>query len=159
MRMALAFAFLAATGCAALAGDSEPVIVIPSRPGVPVIINGRDVSYAVLEGDWGLGKGVHYQPTVYPTNWRGVYKPPAAHYYPHTGQMPGYGRLEIDTPPQNLPEAESYYRNYSMESQPTLPTPPSAAVPFDPPPIILAPRDRRDFDGQRPPLRPRPRGP
>jgi hypothetical protein len=160
MRMALAFAFLAATGCAALAGDSEPAIVIPSRPGVPVIINGRDVSYAVLEGDWGLGKGVHVQPTAYPTNWRPILKPPAAHYYPHTGQAPGYGRLEIDTPAQNLPQAESYYRSYTMESQPTLPTPPSAAVPFDPPPIILAPRDHRDgADGHRAPVRPGRHGP
>ena len=69
MRMALAFAILAATGCAAVA-DSGPVIVIPSRPGVPLIVNGRDISYAVLEGDWGLGKGVHVQPTVYPGNWQ-----------------------------------------------------------------------------------------
>ena len=36
--------------------DSGPVIVIPSRPGVPVIINGRDASYAVVEGDWGLSR-------------------------------------------------------------------------------------------------------
>ena len=36
--------------------DSGPVIVIPSRPGVPVVINGRDASYAVVEGDWGLSR-------------------------------------------------------------------------------------------------------
>ena len=36
--------------------DGGPVIVIPSRPGVPVIINGRDASYAVVEGDWGLSR-------------------------------------------------------------------------------------------------------
>ena len=36
--------------------DSGPVIVIPSRPGIPVIINGRDASYAVVEGDWGLSR-------------------------------------------------------------------------------------------------------
>lgn len=33
-----------------------PAIVIPSRPGIPVIINGRDASYAVVEGDWGLSR-------------------------------------------------------------------------------------------------------
>jgi len=139
MRMALAFAILAATGCAAFA-DTEPVLVIPSRPGVPVIVNGRDVSFAVLEGDWGLGKSVHVQPTVYPGNWRQSYKPAVGHYYPHTGHMPGYGRLEIETPSRHLPQAQSYHRAWGVESQPT---PPSAAVPFDPPQIILAPRGRR----------------
>src|SRR4051812_19634259 len=36
--------------------DSGPVIVIPSRPGIPIVINGRDASYAVVEGDWGLAR-------------------------------------------------------------------------------------------------------
>ena len=144
MRTAIALAFLLATAVAALAGDAEPVVVVPSRPGVPVIINGREVSYAVLEGDWGLAKGVHYQPTIYPSNWRPIEKPPVGHYYPHTGEMPGYGRLEIDTPPQRLPQAESYYRSWSAESQPTPASPPNIAVPFDPPPIIVAPRDFDD---------------
>src|SRR5258708_19111283 len=46
------FAFAPASAWA----DSGPVIVIPSRPGVPVVINGRDASYAVVEGDWGLSR-------------------------------------------------------------------------------------------------------
>ena len=56
--------FLAVGACAAspslaaapARADSGPVIVIPSRPGVPVVINGRDASYAVVEGDWGLAR-------------------------------------------------------------------------------------------------------
>ena len=40
----------------ARAEGEGPVIVIPSRPGVPVVINGRDASYAVVEGDWGLSR-------------------------------------------------------------------------------------------------------
>jgi hypothetical protein len=144
MRAALAFAFLLTTCVAALAGDTEPVVVVPSRPGVPIIINGHEVSYAVLEGDWGLGKGVHIQPTIYPSHWQPIEKPPVGHYYPHTGQMPGYGRLEIETPPQHLPQAESYYRSWSAESQPTPASQPNAAVPFDPPPIIVAPRQWND---------------
>ena len=40
-------------------------IVIPGRPGVPIIISGVDASYAVVEGDWGLGQGTQVQPTVY----------------------------------------------------------------------------------------------
>lgn len=153
MRAALAFAFLVTTAVAAFAGDSEPVVVIPSRPGVPVIINGRDVSYAVLEGDWGLAKGVHIQPTVYPSNWRPIEKPPVGHYYPHTGHMPGYGRLEIETPPRHLPQAESYYRSWSAESQPTPASPPNVAVPFEPPPIIVAPHEFND-DRRHMPFRP-----
>src|SRR6266704_2378201 len=121
MRMALTFAFLLATGVAAVASDTEAVVVVPSRPGVPIIINGREVSYAMLEGDWGLAKGVHYQPTIYPSNWQ-----------------------PIETPPQRLPQAESYYRSWSAESQPTPASPPNVAVPFDPPPIIVAPRDWDD---------------
>ena len=59
-RVAASFAVVLA-GFAALApatarADSGPVIVIPSRPGVPVVINGRDASYAVVEGDWGLSR-------------------------------------------------------------------------------------------------------
>ena len=140
MRSALALAIMVATGGAAAAGDTGPSIVVPSRPGVPVIVDGLDIAYAVVEGDWGLGKSIHVTPTVYWSNWRGSYKPPAGHYYPHTGQMPGYGRLEIDTPSRN-PGPESYFRSWSAESQPT---PPTVGVPFDPPPIILAPRGHRN---------------
>ena len=50
---------------AAVASDTGPTIVIPGRAGVPVIINGSDASFGVVEGDWGLGKGVHVQPVVY----------------------------------------------------------------------------------------------
>jgi hypothetical protein len=144
MRIAIALALLLTSGAAAFAGDAEPVIVSPARPGVPIIINGHEVSYAVLEGDWGLAKGVHTQPTIFPSNWRPIEKPPVGHYYPHTGNMPGYGRLEIETPPQNLPEAPTYYRSWSAESQPTPASPPNVAVPFDPPPVILAPREWND---------------
>ena len=131
MRARLALAILIGTTAAALA-DSGPVIVIPGRPGVPIIINGVDASYAVVEGDWGLGKGVHVQPTVYggriidPT-------PNVAHYYPSAGNMPGYGRLEIEPPP-----AESYHQSWSAQSTPQVEQP---AVPFYPPPIIVAPQN------------------
>ena len=138
MRAGLALAILIGTTAAALA-DSGPVIVIPGRAGVPIIINGVDASYAVVEGDWGLGKGVHVQPTVY----GGRYVDPApnvAHYYPSAGHMPGYGRLEIE-PPANrkLPQpAESYYRSWSAQS---TPQPVQPAVPFYPPPVIVAPQN------------------
>jgi hypothetical protein len=138
MRAGLALAFLIGTTAAALA-DSSPVLVIPGRAGVPIIINGVDASYAVVEGDWGLGKGVHVTPTVY----GGRYVDPipnVGHYYPSAGHLPGYGRLEIE-PPANrmLPQpAESYHQSWSAQS-PSQPVQP--AVPFYPPPIIVAPRN------------------
>ena len=137
MRAGLALALLIGTTAAALA-DSSPVLVIPGRPGVPIIINGVDASYAVVEGDWGLGKGVHVQPTVYGGRFVDP-RPNVAHYYPSAGHMPGYGRLEIE-PPANrkLPQpAESYHQSWSAQS---TPQPPQPEVPFYPPPIILAPQ-------------------
>src|ERR1700682_2237062 len=93
MRAGFALAILIGTTATAFAGGGFE-IVIPGRPGVPVIINGVDASYAVVEGDWGLGKGVHVQPTVY----GGRYIDPApnvGHYYPSAGQLPSYRGLAI----------------------------------------------------------------
>ena len=78
---------------------------------MPIIINGVDASWAVVESDWGLAKNVHVQPTVY--GGRLVDPGPnVGHYYPSAGHVPGYGRLEIQ-PPANrkLPQpAESYHQ-------------------------------------------------
>jgi hypothetical protein len=137
MRAAFALAVLIGTTSTALAGSSSPVIVIPGRPGVPIIINGVDASYAVVEGDWGLAKGIHVQPTVYGGHFVDP-EPNVGHYYPSAGHQPGYGRLEIE-PPANrkLPKpAESYHDSVSAESmsQPVQPE-----VPLYPPPVIAAP--------------------
>ena len=137
MRTGLVLAILIGTTAAALA-EGGPVLVIPGRPGVPIVINGVDASYAVVEGDWGLGKGWHVTPTVY----GGRYYDPTltvGHYYPSAGQQPGYGRLEIE-PPANrkLPQpAESYHDSWSAQSAPPAPQP---EVPLYPPPIIVAPQ-------------------
>ena len=137
MRTGLALAILIGTTAAALA-DSAPVLVIPGRAGVPVIINGVDASYAVVEGDWGLSKNTHVTPTVY----GGRYVDPVpnvGHYYPSSGHLPGYGRLEIE-PPANrkLPQpAESYHDSWSAHSAPPAP---QTEVPLYPPPIIVAPQ-------------------
>jgi hypothetical protein len=138
MRAGFAVAILIGTTWTALA-DSGPVKVIPGRPGVPIIINGVDVSYAVLEGDWGLGKGVHVQPTVYGGHAVDP-EPNVGHYYPSAGRSPGYGRLEIQ-PPTNrkLPQpAESYHESWSSQSAPPKAQP---EVPFYPPPVIIAPQN------------------
>jgi hypothetical protein len=138
MRIGLALAILIGTSAAALA-DSGPVLVIPGRPGVPIIINGVDASYAVVEGDWGLGSRVRVTPTVYGGRYVDP-TPNVGHYYPSDGRLPGYGRLEIE-PPANrkLPQpAESYHQSWSAQSTPQAVQP---QVPFYPPPVILAPQN------------------
>jgi hypothetical protein len=134
MRAAFALAILIGTTWTALAGSNGPYIVIPGRPGVPIIINGVDASYTVVEGDWGLGKGIHVQPTVY--GGRPIIEPPVGHYYPSSGREPGYGRLEIEPPGKPRP-AESFHESWSAQS---TPQPPQPEVPFYPPPVIVAPQ-------------------
>lgn len=136
MRSVTALALLIGATPAALAGGGFDR-VIPGRPGVPVIINGIDASYAVVEGDFGLGKGIHVEPTIYGGR-RIDPVPHVGHYYPTLGQRPGYGRSEIE-PPANraLPQpAESYNRTWSSQS---APLPPTSDVPENPPPIIVTP--------------------
>jgi hypothetical protein len=140
MRIGVTLALFIATNSAAFAGGGFE-IVIPGRPGVPVIINGLDASYAVVEGDWGLARGTHVVPTVYGGRYIDPL-PHVGHYYPSAGRLPGYGRIEIE-PPANriLPQpAESYYRSWSSQS---APLPAQSNVPVNPPEIIYAPQDNR----------------
>ena len=156
MRAAVTLAILVGTAGAAWAGSNGPYFVIPGRPGVPVIINGVDASYSVVEGDWGLGKGIHVQPTVYgghPVEPA----PPIGHYYPSSGHLPGIGRLEIESADKPRP-AESFHQSWSAESrQQQEPVPPY------PPPVIMAPpynqnSIQQNFGNPRPEPRD-PRGP
>ena len=143
MRIGVTLALFIAMTSAAFAGGGFD-IVIPGRPGVPVIINGIDASYAVVEGEWGLGRGEQVQPTIYGGRYVD-FAPNVGHYYPSAGRMPGYGRLEIE-PPANrrLPQpAESYHQSWSAQS---APLPAQSNVPVNPPEIIYAP----DYDRRRP---------
>jgi len=125
-------------GMAALAADSGPVIVIPGRLGTPVIINGVDVSGAVVEGDFGL-----YSPHMVAPN---IIAGPVAiperigprGYYPAFGREPGYGRHEIEPPPDRRlpPPAPSYHRFWSSQSEPL---PANLDPPALSPPLIVAP--------------------
>lgn len=118
--------------------DDGPVIVVPGRAGVPVMLNGRDVSYAVVEGDWGLGKSVHAQPTVTYYGWAMMPGAPAARYYPRSGRVPGYGRHEIEPSAHRTlpPPAESYHRVWGIES---APTPATEYPPYAPPQVSVGP--------------------
>jgi len=138
MRTRVTLAILMATTSTAFAGGGFD-IVIPGRPGVPVIINGVDASYAVVEGEWGLGQGNQVQPTIYGGRYIDPV-PRVGHYYPSAGRVPGYGRLEVE-PPSNrrLPQpAESYHESLSVHS---APLPAQSNVPVNPPAIIYAPQD------------------
>ncbi len=150
MRAAFALAILIGTTWTALAGSTSPVIVIPGRPGVPIIINGVDASYAVVEGDWGLGKGIHVQPTVYGGRFVDP-DPHVGHYYPSSGHLPGVGRLEIEPPSSGKPKpAQSFHQSWSAESMPQLVQPDQPALPFYPPPVITAPQFGGDGMPQNP---------
>jgi hypothetical protein len=148
MRTALALAILIGTSLTASANDGVS-FVIPGRAGVPIIINGIDASYTVIEGDWGLARGVHVQPTIYGGRYIEA-EPRVGHYYPSAGHRPGYGRLEIE-PPANRklpPQAESFHQSWSAQSAP----PTQAEVPLYPPLVLEAPQG-----AGVPPARPRPR--
>jgi len=127
-------------GAPAPAADG-PYIVIPGKRGVPVIINGFDASYTVVEGDWGLDRPGHVPPTII----GGPLVLPAPLYYggyfPAFGRRPGYGRFEIE-PPANrrLPRpAQSYHRSWTSQSDQI---PATLDPPVNPPPVIVAPQIR-----------------
>jgi hypothetical protein len=138
MRLPLISALLITFAPAAFASEGFNV-VIPSRPGIPVIINGVDASYAVVEGEFGLGKGVNNLPTVYGGRYVDS-TPNVGHYYPSLGQKPGYGRLEIEPPAHRKlpPPPPEYHESWSAHSAP-LPATQPPDVPLYPPPVIVAP--------------------
>jgi hypothetical protein len=127
----------------------EPEIVIPGKLGVPVIINGIDASWGVVEGEFGLDRPGVVTPTV-------IYRPLVASvpytvpgYFPKTGRRPGYGRLEIVPPPDRppLPAAPSYFRSWSSQS---APRPVTEYPPYAAPPVVVAPRFGRDRTSKGP---------
>ncbi len=134
---------LLAVGVAGIAparADHQPVIAVPGKPGVPVIINGVDATGAVVYGDWGL-----YRPggTVVIDAGVMTYAPVLPRsYFPATGRQPAYGRKEIEPSPNRPrpPTAPAYQRSWSVGSQPG---PITEYPPFAPPPVIVAPRPGR----------------
>src|SRR4051812_26179680 len=123
---AVALAGFAALATAPARAEGEgPVIVIPSRPGVPVVINGRDASYAVVEGDWGLSRPGAVPVTVIggsPILPNAVYTQRHS-YHPKYGRAPERGRMELEPAADRaLPDpAESFSRSWSTSSDMTAP--------------------------------------
>ena len=126
MRCSAALLAALAGGVSALAGTAPsfaqtgPVIAVPTRPGVPIVIHGRDASYAIVEGDWGLARpsiGITVIGSM-PIRPNPVYEP-RRHYHPRYGRVPERGRYEIEpSPDRPLPEpAESFSRSWSSSSE------------------------------------------
>jgi hypothetical protein len=127
----------AALWAPAARADHRPAIVVPTRPDVPVIINGIDVRGSIVYGDWGLYRAGHMGvfivgPAVAPL------LPPARDYYPSTGRPPRYGRQEIRPSANRVlpPPAQPYERSWSTRSDPL---PPTQYTPYEGPPVIVAP--------------------
>ena len=121
--------------------DHQPVIAVPGNPSTPVIIDGRDASWAVVEGDWGLYRPGHVTPAVLHPYASGNDRWHTRSYYPFAGKAPRSGRLEI-IPSANRrlpPRAESFHRYWSNDAPPV---PAQTEYPAVVPPVILAPRVR-----------------
>lgn len=120
----------------AVAQNSGPVIVIPTRRDVPVVLYGRDVSYVVVESDWGLARPGHLAPSII------GYAPPVGNRasplrgvnYPRYGRAPARGRNEVDPgPDRQLPEpAESFSRSWGAASPGVVAPRPAYHRPLDP---------------------------
>ena len=122
--------------------DHGPLLIVPGRPDVPVLINGYDASWSVVEGDWGLYRAGHGALTVTFPDAVAVPYERRHYYFPASGKRQRYGRVEI-LPPANrrLPRpAESFHRVWSTyhgatETHTEYPA-------YDPPPVIVTPRMR-----------------
>jgi hypothetical protein len=160
MRFFHAALLLAVTTSPALA-QREPEIVIPGRADVPVIINGVDASWSVVEGEFGLDRPGAMAPVIVfrPLLGAAPYVAPPESYFPKTGKKPGYGRLEIIPPPDapKPPPAPTFYRSWSSQSGSG---PVTDYAPYPMPPVVVEPgfgQDRRGHrwgpGGGRPPVR------
>ncbi len=130
--------------------DGGAVLVVPGKPGVPVVINNYDARWAVVEGEFGLNRPGHMAPTVIGGRFLGAAGSiRRGGYYPSTGQTPAQGRHEIEPPDhrQLPPPAENFSRSWSSSS--LEPVPPadlanpnadagSGTAPYMPP-VIVAP--------------------
>ncbi len=135
--LALAVALSAAGPGGPARADHAPTLVVPGRTPAPIIVNGEDVGWTVIEGDWGLYRPGHVSPVVYgyPAP---IYVPAAGGCYPVTGRPPRYGRLEgrMRGTRRGSAPAEPYFRSWSADS---LAAPAHYYPTFDPPRIIKAP--------------------
>lgn len=132
---------LAGSGAPARA-DHAPAFVVPTMRGVPVVINGQDAAWAVVEGDWGLHRPGHGTRSVihgHPV----LMGPPPRGYYPATGRRPRLGRHEIERPSDRVPRpAQSYRRSWTSQSSRN---PATVYPPYELPPVTIERRPRERY--------------
>lgn len=125
--------------------DHQPVLVVPGRAGVPVMIDGYDASWAVVYGDTGLYRPGHVAPQIMgPALIAPVFTPGG--YYPSTGRPPRAGRREVDPARGRAASDRDFYRSWGVRSEPT---PVTIPPPSDPPAVIVAPGGRAGFPPRR----------
>jgi hypothetical protein len=146
MRLCVTAAMLLALGVSPALAQREPQIVVPGRPDVPVIINGVDASWGVVEGEFGLDRPGMVAPTVIyrPLQVAVPYNVPG--FFPRSDKKPGYGRLEVVPPPGTPPPppAPTYFRSWSSQS---APGPVTDYPPYPMPPIVVQPNFGHGRDG------------
>jgi hypothetical protein len=142
MRTVLTLLALTGAALGPARAAEPPAYVVPGKPGVPVMINGYDASYTIVEGDWGLDRPGAMPPTIVYGPRVGAQPLYYGPYFPAFGRRPGYGRYEVEPPPNRRlpPRAESYHREWSSQSD-DLPADLQPAVP--PPPMVVAPQFER----------------
>src|SRR5258708_35704401 len=134
--------------------DSGSYVVIPGRPDVPVIVNpyGFNASYTIVEGDFGLNKPAMANASIVVGPHVVAVPGPRRYYFPHSDEMPGYGRYEVQPPPdRRLPQpAQSYSRSWGTASDP-LPasTDPPYPMTIQPAVAPLGPWHTRRLDHER----------
>ena len=138
--LAIVLATLALGAAECARADHAPAFVVPGRADVPVMVNGYDAAWGVVEGDWGLYRPGWVTPTVIPAP---IAAPLSAsrRYFPSLGASPNAGRYEIEPPANRVlpPPAESFHRSWSSSSDMSAPV-----TEYPPmPPIIYAPDGRR----------------
>lgn len=116
---------LAALSAGAAQADHAPAYVVPGRSDVPVMINGYDASWGVVNGDRGLYRPGAIGLTVYPAPFvpqPPIYRP-VPRYFPSLGGTPHVGRYEINPPAHRPlpPQAQPYHRSWSAESDMSSP--------------------------------------
>jgi hypothetical protein len=114
-------------------------VVIPGRPDVPVFVNpyGLNAAYSVVEGDFGLGRPAQVNPIIVAGPYLPVPPNMARHWFPGTGHVPGYGRYEIQPPPNRRkpPPAQTYIRSWETSSDP-LPASTDPPYPMSISPVV-----------------------
>jgi hypothetical protein len=116
---------LAALSAGAAQADHAPAYVVPGRSDVPVMINGLDASWGVVNGDWGLYRPGAVGVTVYPAPFvpqPPIYRP-VPRYFPSLGAAPQVGRYEVNPPAHRPmpPQAQPFHQSWSAGSDMSAP--------------------------------------